>query len=125
MSEVIMNSLAELIVSVLFLIISTILVPAVAAWLRSKTESEILKSVISDIEQTVKTSVNFVEQTVVGQYKSDGKWDSDAQKHALEMATAEVLHNLAMSTHNYLLSEGVDEEEVVHRYIESYIQSKK
>lgn len=125
MLETILNSTIEVGITLVFSIASAVLIPAVSRWLSSKTENEKIKSAIEDITHTVQTSVGMIEQTMVSQLKSDGKWDTEAQTNVLKTAVTDVVQNLANSTRNKLKSEEIDVEQLVTRYIESYIQSKK
>lgn len=125
MLETIVTSVIGLLFTVLAAIITSILIPALSSWLKSKTENEKLKSAINDITQTVKTSVDYLEQTAVNQLKTDGKWNSDAQVEVLSTAVSEVISNLTSSTAEYVKTEQIDLDGLVTRYIESYIQSKK
>lgn len=125
MSETIINALVELTMSVVFLLISTVVIPTVFAWLKSKTENEKMKAVIGDIEKTAQTSVDMIEQTMVKQFKADGEWDIKTQKQVLEAAVSEVVENLTASTVKYLQSENTNIRDIATRYIESYIASKK
>lgn len=125
MANEILSSVISLVVTVLGAIITTVLLPAAASWLKSKTASEKLKSVIDDITITVKTSVEMLEQTTVKQLKADGKWNADAQAQVLQDAVTQVLNGLTSSTYNYLKKESDDLEGIVTRHIEAYIQSKK
>lgn len=125
MANEILSSVISLVVTVLGAIITTVLLPAAASWLKSKTTSEKLKSVIDDITITVKTSVEMLEQTTVKQLKADGKWNADAQAQVLQDAVTQVINGLTTSTYNYLKEESDDLEGIVTRHIEAYIQSKK
>lgn len=125
MANEILSGVISLVVTVLGAIITTVLLPAAASWLKSKTASEKLKSVIDDITITVKTSVEMLEQTTVKQLKADGKWNADAQAQVLQAAVTQVLNGLTTSTYNYLKEESDDLEGIVTRHIEAYIQSKK
>lgn len=125
MANEILSGVISLVVTVLGAIITTVLLPAAASWLKSKTASEKLKSVIDDITITVKTSVEMLEQTTVKQLKADGKWNADAQAHVLQDAVTQVINGLTTSTYNYLKEESDDLEGIVTRHIEAYIQSKK
>lgn len=125
MANEILSGVISLVVTVLGAIITTVLLPAAASWLKSKTASEKLKSVIDDITITVKTSVEMLEQTTVKQLKADGKWNADAQAQVLQDAVTQVLNGLTTSTYNYLKEESDDLEGIVTRHIEAYIQSKK
>lgn len=125
MANEILSGVISLVVTVLSAIITTVLLPAAASWLKSKTASEKLKSVIDDITITVKTSVEMLEQTTVKQLKADGKWNADTQAQVLQDAVTQVLNGLTTSTYNYLKEESDDLEGIVTRHIEAYIQSKK
>ncbi|MBO5017055.1 MAG: hypothetical protein J6C92_14785 [Bacteroidaceae bacterium] len=125
MTDTIVNELICLVFSILAAVISSILVPALSAWLKSKTENEKLQALISDITTTVQTSVNKYEQTAVANLKAAGAWDAESQHDVLECAVNEVVDNLLDSTKRSFINNGIEVSEVVERYIESYIYSKK
>lgn len=125
MWEAILNSLVWITSSVFATIITSVIVPSFANWLKSKTENEKLQVLISDITATVQTAVNHYEQTTVSTLKKCGEWDSDAQREVLESAVNEVITNLLETTKATLESNGQDIYDVVIRYIESYIHSQK
>lgn len=125
MWETVLNSLIWMTISVFAAIITSVVLPAFANWLKSKTENEKLQVLISDITATVQTAVNQYEQTTVSTLKKCGEWDSDAQRNVLESAVNEVITNLLDTTKETLESNGQDIYDVVTRYIESYIQSQK
>lgn len=105
--------------------ISSVLVPELSSWLKSKTENEKLQAVISDITTTVQTSVNKYEQTVVAKLKSAGEWNAESQRAVLESAVNEVITNLLNTTKRTFINNGIKVSGVVDRYVEAYIQSKK
>lgn len=125
MWETVLNSLVWMTISVFAAIITSVVLPAFANWLKSKTENEKLQVLISDITATVQTAVNHYEQTTVSTLKKCGEWDSDSQRAVLESAVNEVITNLLDTTKETLESNGQDIYDVVTRYIESYIQSQK
>lgn len=125
MKEIVLDYLVWFFVSIFTTIITSVLLPALANWLKSKTANESLQSVITDLTTTVQTAVNHYEQTMVVTLKKYGKWDSDAQRNVLESAVEEVIANLLDTTKKALEDNGQDIQNVVIRYIESYIQSKK
>lgn len=125
MWETVLNSLVWMTISVFATIITSVVLPAFANWLKSKTENEKLQVLISDITATVQTAVNHYEQTTVSILKKCGEWDSDAQRAVLESAVNEVITNLLDTTKKALEDNGQDIYDVVTRYIESYIQSQK
>lgn len=125
MKEIVLDYLVWFFVSIFTTIITSVLLPALANWLKSKTANESLQSVITDLTTTVQTAVNHYEQTMVVTLKKYGKWDSDAQRNVLESAVEEVIANLLDTTKKALEDNGQDIQNVVTRYIESYIQSQK
>lgn len=125
MKEIVLDYLVWFFVSIFTTIITSVLLPALGNWLKSKTANESLQSVITDLTTTVQTAVNYYEQTMVVTLKKYGKWDSDAQRNVLESAVEEVITNLLDTTKKVLEDNGQDIQNVVTRYIESYIQSQK
>lgn len=125
MMTTITNELICLIFSILAAVISSVLVPALSAWLKSKTENEKLQAVISDITTTVQTSVNKYEQTAVSRLKAAGEWNAESQRAVLESAVNEVITNLLNTTKKTFINNGIEVFDVIERYVEAYIQSKK
>lgn len=125
MTETILNYLILFIITGLAAIITTVLLPKLNQWLKSKTENEKLQSVISDITTTVRTTVDELEQTMVSKYKEQGKWDVEAQKQVLSEAVQKVISGLLNSTKETLEENGVDVLNLIIRYIEAYIKKEK
>lgn len=125
MSEHILNLLLGILSTAITGVITGVLIPAIATWVKSKTTNQRLQSVIDDVTITVKDSVNYVEQTIVKKYKEDGKWDADAQQDALESAIADVINNLTASTKAAIEKSGVDIYSLLYTKVESYILSSK
>lgn len=122
-ANTILDYLIWLLTSTIAAIVSCVLLPKLSAWISSKTENEKLKAAISDITTTVQTTVDQLEQTMVSQYKKQGRWDLDAQKEVLSAAVEEITSNLLDSTTDMLEKNGVDIQKLILRYIESYIES--
>lgn len=125
MMTTITNELICLVSSILAAVISSVLVPALSSWLKSKTENEKLQAVISDLTTTVQTSVNKYEQTAVAKLKSAGEWNAESQRAVLESAVNEVISNLLDTTKRTFINNDIEVSDVVERYVEAYIQSKK
>ena len=121
MKETFFTNLIEL----AFTIASAILVPMLASWLRSKTQNEKLKSMISDVEHAVKTCVDFTEQTLVQKLKESGEWTADSQKTVLLDTVTDAIDMLLDSTRATLEANSIDIESFITAKIEAYIQSKK
>lgn len=121
----ILSAVLSLAVTFVGATLTTIIIPAIANWLKYKTQHQKLQSVIDDITVTVTSSVDMLEQTVVNQLKADGEWDSKSQAEVLQSAITEVVNGLSRTTYQILKSESTDIEALIKRYIEAYIQSKK
>lgn len=106
-------------------IITTVLIPQLATWLKSKTENEKLQYVIDELSQTAQTSVAYVNQTFVDQLKADGKFDKEHQKEALDKALNMALNSLTDKTKQILGKNGIDIEEMLIKYIEGAIANGK
>lgn len=106
-------------------IITTVLIPQLATWLKSKTENEKLQYVIDELSQTAQTSVAYVNQTFVDQLKADGKFDKEHQKEALDKALNMALNSLTDKTKQILGKNGIDIEEMLIKYIEAAIANNK
>ena len=125
MKDEIMKSFIELAFTVMSAVITIVLLPAVAAWLKSKTESEQIKSIITDISSAVATCVDHSEQTLVATLKSEDKWDKAAQNEVLNVVKKNVIGSLLETTKATVAENGIDIEQLVTQHIEAYIQSKK
>lgn len=125
MMNQILTAILSIIITALGTVITTVLLPALCNWLKAKTQSQRLQSVIDDITITVQSSVDMLEQTVVKQLKEEDSWNATSQAQVLESAVIEIMTNLSNQTFDILKSEGANIESLVKRHIEAYIQSKK
>lgn len=121
MKDVIMNHIIDLV----FTLISVVLVPMLASWLKSKTQNERLKSMISDIEVNVQSCVDYMEQTVVKGMKESGEWTKENQITVLKDTVDRILDSILDSTKKTLENNQIDIADYVTTKVEAYIQSKK
>lgn len=121
MKEILFDNLIKLV----FSIATTIIVPMIFAWLKSKCQNERIQSLLTDAENAVSASVDYIEQTFVRSMKDSGKWDADAMKVAMSEATENAVNMLLSSSKDLLERNGVDVREYIVTKIEAYIQSKK
>lgn len=121
MKEILFDNLIKLV----FSIATTIIVPMIFAWLKSKCQNERIQSLLTDAENAVSASVDYIEQTFVKSMKDSGKWDADAMKVAMSEATENAVNMLLSSSKDLLERNGVDVREYIVTKIEAYIQSKK
>lgn len=125
MKEELVKSIIELTFTVISATITVVLLPAVAAWLRSKTDNEQIKSIITDISAAVATCVDHSEQTVVSKLKADSNWNKETQQEVLQTVTQNVIDSLLETTKKVVSDNGIDVETLVVQRIEAYIQAKK
>ena len=125
MKELIIEYAVKLAFLILAAVATKIIIPAIAAWLKSKTDNQNLITVIDDVENTVKTCVDDLEQTVVSLYKRDGTWNADTQKIVRDAAVENIMQNLLDLTKRTLEANEIDIRRFIEQHIEAYILSKK
>ena len=125
MKEQIITKCIELVFTVLATVIVSVLLPAVKAWLQSKTDNERIKSIINDVTSAVATCVDHAEQTMVSTLKAEGKWNPDTQQQVLDTVIENVVNSLLDNTKSIIENNNIDLEALISQHIEAYIQSKK
>lgn len=125
MSEIILKYLIAGVITIISSIITSVLLPAISTWIQSKIQNERMQSYVQDITMTVATTVNCLEQTMVAQYKNDGKWNKDTQQKVLDAAVKQVMDSVTMQTKQLIADQCIDMQALVTRYIESYIIQQK
>lgn len=106
-------------------VITSVILPYLVTLIKSKVKNEKLNHVISELGDTVISSVDYINQTFVDQLKKDGKFDEKAQKEALSRAIMTVLNTLTNNTKKILEKEGIDINLLIEKLIEAYINEKK
>ena len=122
MKEELAKSIIELTFTGISATITIVLLPAVAAWLKSKTENQQLQSIITDIASAVSTCVDHSEQTLVSSLKKEGKWNKETQSAVLESVTQSVINSLLDTTKQVIADNGINIETLVVQHIEAYIE---
>lgn len=112
-------------ITILSAVITTVVLPLVAQWLISKTNNQKIQSAITEITQLVATTVSYVEQVWVQNYKKNGTWDDEAKEQVLELAINAIIENLSQSTTKWLEKTSDDPQELISHYIEAYIINNK
>lgn len=125
MKEQIITKIIELVFTILTTVIVSVLLPALVAWLKSKTDNERIKAIIADVSSAVAVCVDHAEQTVVSTLKSKNEWNEETQAEVLETVTSNVIDTLLETTKQLIDANGIDLENMVAQHIEAYIQSKK
>ena len=125
MKEQIISKVIELVFTVLATVIVSVLLPAVKAWLQSKTDNERIKSVISDITSAVATCVDHAEQTMVATLKKQDHWDDETKTAVRDAVIENVINSLLDSTKAIIENNDIDIEALIAQHIEAYIINKK
>ena len=125
MKEQILNNSIELVFTILTTIVVSVLLPAVKAWLQSKTDNERIKSVISDITSAVATCVDHAEQTMVATLKKQDHWDDETKTAVRDTVIENVINSLLDSTKAIIENNDIDIEALIAQHIEAYIINKK
>lgn len=125
MKDQIITKIIELVFTILTTVVVSILLPAFTAWLKSKTQNERIKAIITDVSSAVAVCVDHAEQTIVSTLKEKGEWTSETQSEVLEQVTDNVINTLLDTTKQLIDANGIDLEDLVAKRIEAYIQSKK
>lgn len=125
MSQEITTKVVEIVIAAVSVLITTVLVPALSNWIKSKTENQKARTAIDSLSYAVNTAVDYVEQTMVTQLKKDGKWDTASQEVALQRAATIAMGQLSTAATDYLTKNGNDIKDTIIKYIEANILSKK
>lgn len=125
MGEFILKCIITGAITIIASIITKVLLPELTLWIQSKVQNERLKAYIQDISTTVSTTVDFLEQTMVSQYKADGAWNKDTQEAVLQAAVQQVMDSITIQTKHMIADQGIDVKSLITRHIESYIIENK
>ncbi len=121
MLEMIINNVIEIVVSVVVAVITGIGVPMLFQWLQTKMHNESLKVVSADIEALIIRNIEYVEQTMVNQYKQEGKWNPVTQKEVITEAVNGALKDVTNKTVKFLEKNKIDVKDYLFRCIEAKI----
>ena len=124
-NEVLISIVAGL-VGLAFTVASTLLVPMLVAWLKSKTKNEVLSAAIDRAGRIIIAAANTTTQTYVDALKKAGKFDAEAQKTAFNMTMTAVLELLNAETKQAIIDTYGDLEKWLTTEIEAAVfESKK
>ena len=122
----ILISIVAGIVGLAFTVASTLLVPMLVAWLKSKTKNEVLSAAIDRAGKIIIAAANKTTQTYVDALKKAGKFDAEAQKTAFNMTMTSVLELLNAETKQAIVDTYGDLEKWLSNEIENAVfESKK
>jgi len=105
-------------------IISGVLIPMVVKYLNAKTNNENVQAVITELGETVSTSVGYINKTIVDQAKEGGTWNDEAKSLALKEAVKNVIEGLSLTTKEIIGHDKLDLENIVIRRIEAELDAR-
>lgn len=122
--EAIMNAITQVMVTLLSAAF-IILIRYGIAYLSTKTKDRRIQLALQELQTVLIDGVEYTEQVFVAPMKEMGRWDTDAQKAALQKAAEYVVENLTQSTVKLIASDKDDLQTWVEQKIESYLRSIK
>lgn len=109
--------------TVIAAVCTTVLIPRLGAWLDSKTNNHTLEGAIKELTQAAQVTVDSLNQKVVKQLKTDGKFDAAAQKEVLTTAVKEIEASLTKGTVDFLTKNNTDITAMIVSYVEARIDN--
>lgn len=122
--EALMNAITQVMVTLLSAAF-IILIRYGIAYLSTKTKDRRIQLALQELQTVLIDGVEYTEQVFVAPMKEMGRWDTDAQKAALQKAAEYVVENLTQSTVKLIASDKDDLQTWVEQKIESYLRSIK
>lgn len=124
MSQEILNILLSAL-GVIITGLATFLVTKLTAWIETKISDKKASNYLITIMTIVNDCVNEVFQTYVDDIKEQGKFDKEAQEHALQMCLEKITSQLGPDIMAYIIKNFGDITSYLTTIIESVIHSTK
>lgn len=124
MLKTIMDVLVEIIITVLSAVLIALFKQGIG-YLKSKTESVLIKTVMDEVEKTIDDGINYTEQTMVNTFKTTETWTKEAQYEALQHCVNYILSNLSNKTTEFISENGGDIRGYITAKVEAKIQKNK
>ena len=105
--------------------LASFVVAKVTQWINSKVANDKAARYLSTITELAVDSVKEVYQTYVSSLKTEGKFDAEAQKKALDSCLAKIKSKLLPDLKDYIVNNFGDLDEYLKTLIESAIYSLK
>lgn len=112
-------------VGIAFTVASAILVPMLVAWLKTKTNNEVITKAIERAGDIIIKAANTTTQTYVEALKDAGEFDAEAQKTAFNMTMTSVLTLLNDETKQAIIDTYGDLEKWLTTEIEAAVFASK
>lgn len=124
MLKTIMNVLVEIVITVLSAVLIALFKQGIG-YLKSKTESVLIKTVMDEVEKTIDDGINYTEQTMVSAFKNTETWTKEAQYEALQHCVNYIISNLSNKTTEFISENGGDIRGYITAKVEAKIQKNK
>ena len=124
MLKTVMDVLVEIAVTLLSAILIALFKQGIS-YLKSKTESVLIKTVMDEVEKTIDDGINYTEQTMVSAFKSTETWTKEAQYEALQHCVNYIISNLSNKTTEFISENGGDIRGYITAKVEAKIQKNK
>ena len=112
-------------VGIAFTVVSAVLVPMLVAWLKTKTNNEVITKAIERAGDIIIKAANTTTQTYVEALKKAGTFDVEAQKTAFNMTMTSVLTLLNDETKQAIIDTYGDLEKWLTTEIEAAVFANK
>ena len=124
MLKTIMNVMVEIVITVLSAVLIALFKQGIG-YLKSKTESVLIKTVMDEVEKTIDDGINYTEQTMVSAFKNTETWTKEAQYEALQHCVNYIISNLSNKTTEFISENGGDIRGYITAKVEAKIQKNK
>lgn len=124
MLKTIMDVLVEIVITVLSAVLIALFKQGIG-YLKSKTESVLIKTVMDEVEKTIDDGINYTEQTMVSAFKNTETWTKEAQYEALQHCVNYIISNLSNKTTEFISENGGDIKGYITAKVEAKIQKNK
>ncbi len=124
MLKTVLDVLVEIAVTLLSAVLIALFKQGIG-YLKSKTESVLIKTVMDEVEKTIDDGINYTEQTMVSTFKNTETWTKEAQYEALQHCVNYILSNLSNKTTEFISENGGDIRGYITAKVEAKIQKNK
>ena len=100
-------------------------IPFVIKWAKTKTDNEILETLIDTAGKIVSDSVTMINQTFVDNLKAEGEFDAESQREAFQKCSENILSMMNDETKQAVIKLYGSLEVYISTMIEKYVKSEK
>lgn len=124
MLKTVLDVLVEIAVTLLSAVLIALFKQGIS-YLKSKTDSVLVRTVMDEVEKTIDDGINYTEQTMVSAFKNTDTWTKEAQYESLQHCVNYILSNLSNKTTEFISENGGDIRGYITAKVEAKIQKNK